>query len=121
MLNRLYIRRVLEISIMASVCLMSSFFNYCLMQIIGAYFLPITIIPLFLALIFEYKVPIILVAVLGLIDDLMLNGPFGLFAFLYSGMAYFVYSKMRHMTNRKSAIALFLSMVLLINICTYLR
>lgn len=119
MLNKFSIRQLLNLLIITFVCLMASFLNYCLIQAIGVYFLPLTIVPLFLVIVLEYNVSIILVAGLGLIDDVLLNGPFGLFAFLYSGMSYLVYSKMKHIENKKIGIMLFVSIVLLINILTY--
>jgi cell shape-determining protein MreD len=118
MLNRINYRRITQIVATALMCGLACFVNYCITQVVTPYFLPLTAILVFVALIYEFNPPIILIIFFGLLDDVMLNGPIGLFVFVYSFLTYLVHAHMRNITNKKLVITIFIILFCLVNVIT---
>jgi hypothetical protein len=102
-----------------SIFLSTSFLNYCLVQIINPYLMPLTIIPVFLYILYKADIPIMLIIPAGLSDDVLLNFPLGTFQLTYSLLAHTLYYNQKRLNNRKWAITIFLTALLLINIFSY--
>jgi cell shape-determining protein MreD len=97
-------------------CTLASFVNYCIVQIVTPYFLPLTMIPVFTILIYDFDLPIMLIVLLGLLDDVMLNCPIGLSVLMYSSLAYLVYAHMKRIANKKLVVIAFVILFFLINV-----
>lgn len=119
MVKKFNIRKFIRLTTIAIILLATSFLNYCLMQIFGAYFMPLTAIVLFIAEFSQYNLPITMIAGIGLLDDLLSNGYLGLYAFIYLSLSYFMSTKLQDIANKKYLIISFLVVFALINIFTF--
>lgn len=113
------LRKFIEQTSVISVLVFCSFLNYCIVQIIDPYFLPITIIPIFLAILFGYNIPIVTVILVGILDDIFTNSHLGLFAALYLFITYLLVTNKRFFTNKKISLSVFFIIFILTNIITH--
>lgn len=70
------------------VLLLSSFVNYCLLQIGVPLYIPCSLLVILAILFSGHKISAISIILIGIVDDLMLNAHFGVFTLTYSVIAY---------------------------------
>lgn len=100
------------------VCIATSFVNYCISQAIDAYFLPLTIVSLFLFQLHGVKISVGAVSVIGVIDDIFSGSFLGTFPFIYAAMLYFVKTRSSPLSD-KILILCFILAFLVINVLTF--
>ena len=98
------------------ICWAASFLNYSIIQIIGAYPAPLTVIPLFIALTVGYNIPATAILLIGLSDDFFLNAPLCFFSAIYLFLAYVLSLNFKNMQNKKAVILAFLIIFFAINL-----
>lgn len=72
--------------------IIASFVNYCIFQCCSFFIFPLTIIPISVFILRHQTVPISVIILLGIIDDLMLNAYAGIHCFAYLFSAHFILS-----------------------------
>ena len=97
----------------------TSFINYFIMQICGAWFLPLTILVIFLFHFFNQEIPLYILLLLGFFDDALANGILGIYPFVYIALEYILSSKMNKYFVNKYGLILFFVFVFIINVLTY--
>jgi len=97
-------------------CWIISFFNYTIMQIVGEYNIPLTVVPLFIAFSLSYKIPVFAIILIGLFDDFFLNAPLGVFPLIYCFSAYILLFSLKNIPSRKILISSFLILFFIANI-----
>ncbi|MDO4975363.1 MAG: hypothetical protein Q4E61_03505 [Alphaproteobacteria bacterium] len=80
--------RLLKVCLAVSFCLLISFINYFITQIVGGYFFPLTMLAIFYCFIIDCPIPASLIFMIGLFDDILLNSFVGTYSLTYSIMAY---------------------------------
>jgi len=88
MIRNIKLNKLLKIFLTILICFSASFFNYLVTQTIGGYFFPLTSLAIFYCFIFNFQIPVVLIFIVGLTDDLLLNSILGTYALLYSMIAY---------------------------------
>lgn len=117
---KLRIIAFIKIFLTVAICLLTSFFNYVLIQIIGGgYVLPLTMLSLFYAFMLGYPVPTSLVFLIGILDDLLLNSFLGTYAILYILMIYIADAKLSCRPNTKLFHIFLIAMFILINCLSF--
>ena len=97
----------------------TSFVNYCITLIFGAWFLPLTIFIIFLLHVWNDEIPLFILLILGLFDDLLADGILGIYPFIYIALEYILSSKLNKYLINKYGIILFFVCAIAINILTY--
>ena len=113
-----FIKTLKFLSILA-ILLCTSFLNYCLQQIFGSWFLPLTIIPIFVASFLEFQFPLTTIIFAGIFDDILLNCFLGLYPALYLLMEYLISEKFPSYRGNKWFIASFFLLFCLIIFLEY--
>lgn len=113
------LRKFIEQTSVISVLVFCSFFNYCVIQIVDPYFLPITIIPVFLSVLLNYKISILTLIAIGILDDIFYNGYIGIFPILYLFITYLMLTNKIFFYNKKISLFVFLLIFILTNIITH--
>ena len=119
MISGFQIRKFIELPIILVILLATSFLNYCITQVVGTYFLPLTIMLIYFAAILEFEIPIFFIAGIGLFDDSLANGFLGLYAFIYLILSYFVMTKLKDLPGRKYITGFFILVFALTNFLTF--
>ncbi|MBQ7524009.1 MAG: hypothetical protein IJT08_00160 [Alphaproteobacteria bacterium] len=108
----------LQSSLASLICIATSFMNYCVVQAIGAYFLPLTAVSLFLLCLRCVRISVIAVAFIGIIDDVFSDSFLGTFPFLYALMLCLLQTRTSQLSD-KTLTLLFVMIFLGINALTY--
>ena len=112
--------RIIRFLSILGLLLFISVFNYSLMQLVGSWFLPLTIIAIFfIGYGITNNLYIIAVMIAGLCDDVLNNGFFGLYSAIYLAMDYILSTKLTKYRKNKMLIFSFLTIILAINVFTY--
>jgi len=98
---KLTLVKTLKFLLILAILLCASFLNYCLQQIFGIWFLPLTIIPIFVASFLEVQLPLTAIIFAGIFDDILLNGFLGLYPSIYMLMEYLISKKMSSYRGNK--------------------
>lgn len=102
-------------------CLCISFINYCVIQIVTPYILPLTMIPIAAYSLFSDRSPSLSIAVMaGVVDDAMLNGHLGVFPLVYMISMNIPQPWKQNTTIKRIIFFIFLIVFTIINI-TYCR
>ena len=114
--------RSIRFLLILGLLLFTSIFNYSLMQLVGSWFLPLTIIAIFLiGYGISNNLKIIAVTIAGLCDDVLSNGFLGLYPAIYLAMNYILTTKLTKYRKNKMLIFSFITIILAINVFTYKR
>lgn len=106
---------ILKNLIITTVCLIASFLNYCLLQIGITFFIPITILPIFCAFIFGYRIPALVILAIGVVDDAMLNVPIGVFSLVYLFVVYIILTFLKNPSNPMASVYIFAVLYTVVN------
>jgi hypothetical protein len=93
--------------------------NYCISQIAGAYLLPLTILPVALALIFSYSLPVHCLFLIGLLDDMLNNSPIGFYSMLYLSAAWIFAAQSKEFPSKRMPAITLVLLFFLVNVLTY--
>ena len=97
-----------------------SILNYSLMQFVGTWFLPLTVVSIFVTgNCIANNSFIISVMIAGLCDDVLSNGFLGLYPSIYLAMDYILSTKLTKYRQSKMLIFSFFTIILAINVLTY--
>lgn len=103
-------------------CLGASFLNYCIVQIVPPYILPLTTIPIVATSLFSHHTPTNIIAVVsGILDDTMLNAPLGTFPLAYIILMYILRHWNQNTIVKRIIFFVFLIIFIVINIIDLFR
>ncbi|MDR1233875.1 MAG: hypothetical protein LBJ92_01855 [Holosporales bacterium] len=98
------------------ICIITSFLSYCLSQVIGPYFVPLTVIPVFVyALGAHNPAPGIVAITAGITDDIFLNLPLGTFPFIYIILSYTTILYEKNIKSKRLACVILVCILIVIN------
>ena len=116
MQNKLRIREFCYTCFITLMCLSCSLLNYFLVQSVGGYFLPLTIVPIFCAFAYGANFSVVVVFLLGLIDDILMNGTLGIYPTIYLLITYFLCTQSKDLNNRRGLLIAFLLLFITLNL-----
>ena len=116
---KLTLIKTLKFSLILAMLLCTSFLNYCLQQIFGAWFLPLTIIPIFVTSFLGFQLPLTAILLAGVLDDILLNGFLGIYPALYLLIEYLISEKFSSYKSNKYVILSFFLLFFLIIFSEY--
>ncbi len=117
---KLTLIKALKFLLVLSALLCLSFLNYLLMQIFGVWPLPLTLVPVVIANALGYNLPINLLLIIGISDDVLSNGFLGLYPALYIFIEYLISEQLVEYRANKLFIISFFLLFFGINILTFL-
>lgn len=112
--------KALKFLLILSALLCISILNCLLMQIFGVWPLPLTLVPVVIANVLGYKLPINLLLLAGILDDVLSNGFLGLYPALYIFIEYLISEKLVKYRANKFFVTSFFMLFICINALAFL-
>ncbi len=116
---KLNLTKISKFLLILTMLFCTSFLNYCLQQILGVWFLPLTIIPIFVASFLVWQLPLTSIIFAGFLDDILLNGFLGLYPAIYVLVEYLISEKFSSYRDNKLVILSFFLLFFVMNFVEY--